>query len=417
MPKRRKVVMARQNPHWKAKKQLLQAVVDEDIPLVVKLCEEGVPPDKRAVHAAPFPIEVAVALGNYGMAEALLAHGAYPAAGTAEQLGLLSDKEKKAMYDDYCELGEFDCTLTQMVLSRAKHGQPAGRDMPKNFAYVSFLVNEMAESRWLWDDELRWYRLFESYNCLQCESVVREVSTVNIAGGRGDQAVLAHRARRVHFYLSKIPKPAVHIRSIFKRAFQNLDFSMLNMLLVHGFHYPVDAYRSYGFEFVHAAHTARDSDGLVLRVRDQTTVEDSKTMASWRYVLFSHALRSSIDEEATASTDPPTNLDIPLVWADAPDYLDINIIVGLNHEEAKRRIRICHDRAFLLYERVCKNKMSGPWGRYKQRFWMKSLTTFWWLKVSKLSIPPEKGGSMDMAADLQSSTEGIAAAYPHYTGA
>ena len=73
MPKRRKVVMARTNPQWKEKKALLQAVVDGDVARVVQLCDEGVPPDKRAVHAAPFPIEVAVALGNYELAEALFA--------------------------------------------------------------------------------------------------------------------------------------------------------------------------------------------------------------------------------------------------------------------------------------------------------------------------------------------------------
>ena len=79
-------------------------------------------------------------------------------------------------------------------------------------------------------------------------------------------------------------------------------------------------------------------------------------------------------------------------------------------EELARKVRAAHDRAFVVYERVCKNKMSGPWGRYKQQFWMKSFTSFWWLKVSKLSIPPEKGGTMDMEAYAQSSMEVLAEA-------
>ena len=435
MPKRRKVSRSRTNPQWKEKKALLQAVVDEDVPRVVQLCDEGVPPNKRAVHAAPFPIEVAVALGNYELAEALFAKGAYPPKGTADLLATLPEQEKKIMYDEYCEWSEFLKDLLAMVLSRAVWTAPDGRDLPAKLAYNSIQWT-ISVSRWTWDDELRWYRLLESYGamneeCIVCWMTWRGLPKVTGGAQGEDRELLTRHAKRVHFFLGKIPATTDCSSKLFKRAFENLDTTMLNMLLVHGFHYPVAAYRFYGFEFTDAVPPAADSDGQVLRVRDtvgprnplhtpeeaaEATAKHLERMASLRGGLFLHAVLRGI--QLAAPTDPPVNLGIPFVWQGGRQQLEHHIIHDpMNPGEVARKVRAAHDRAFLVYERMCKNQMSGPWGRYKQRFWMKSLTTFWWLKVSKLSIPPEKGGSMDMAADLQSSTEGIAAAYPHYTGA
>lgn len=440
MLKRRKVSRSRTNPQWKEKKALLQAVVDEDVPRVVQLCDEGVRPDKRAVHAAPFPIEVAVALGNYELAEALFAKGAYPPKGTAELLGTLPEQEKKIMYDQYCEQSGFLKDLVSMVLSRAAHDEPDASDLPAKLAYTSILGTGPGScaSQWTWEEELRWYRLLESYGAMNEERIVMQMTWRGLpkvtGGAQGeDRELLARHAKRVHFFLGKIPGAATAdcISKLFKRAFENLDTTTLNILLVHGFHYPVAAYRSYGFEFTDAVPPAADSDGQVLRVRGtvgprdplhtpeeaaEATAQHLKHMASLRGHLFLHAVRRGI--ELAAPTDPPVNLGIPYVWQGGRQQLEHYMIHDpMNTGEVARKVRAAHDRAFLLYERVCKNQMSGPWARYKQRFWMQSFTSFWWLKVSKLSIPPEKGGTMDMEADLESSTEGIAELFPQYGGA
>ena len=435
MLKRRKVSRSRTNPQWKEKKALLQAVVDEDVARVVQLCDKGVPPDKRAVHAAPFPIEVAVALGNYELAEALFAKGAYPSKGTAELPGTLPEQEKKDMYDQYCEWSEFMKDLMSMVLSRAVHGEPDVRDLPAKLAYTSVLGTGMSASQWRWDDELRWYRLLESYGAMNEERIVCQMTWRGLpkvtGGAQGeDREVLTRHSNRAHFFLGKIPTTADFRSNIYKRAFEQLDTEMLNMLLVHGFHYPAAAYRFYGFEFTDAP-IGGNSDGRVLRVRGavgprdplhtpeeaaEATAKHLKHMASLRGALFLRMVLRGI--QLAAPTDPPVNLGIPFVWQGGRQQLEHCIIHDpMNPGEVARKVRAAHDRAFLVYERVCKNQMSGPWGRYKQRFWMKSFTTFWWLKVSKLSIPPEKGGTMDMAADLESSTEGIAELFPHYGGA
>lgn len=428
MLKRSKVSRSRDNPQWKEKKALLQAVVDEDVPRVVQLCDEGVPPDKRAVHAAPFPIEVAVALGNYELAEALFAKGAYPPKGTAELLGTLPEQEKKIMYDQYCEWSEFMKDLMSMVLSRAVDGEPGGGSQPAKLAYTSILGTGPGSraSQWTWEEELRWYRLLESYGAMNEERIVCQMTWRGLfkatGGAQGeDRELLTRHAKRVHFFLGKIPGAATAdcISRVFKRAFENLDTTTLNMLLVHGFHYPVAAYRFYGFEFTDAVPPAADSDGQVLRVRGtvgprdplhtpeeaaEATAKHLERMASLRGHLFLHAVRRGI--ELAAPTDPPVNLGIPFVWHGGRQQLEHYIVWDpMNTAEVARKVRAAHDRAFLVYERMCKNQMSGPWGRYKQRFWMKSFTTFWWLKVSKLSIPPEKGGAMDMEAYSQSSME------------
>ena len=426
MLKRRKVVpRSRTNPQWKEKKALLQAVVDEDVPRVVQLCEEGVPPDRRAVHAAPFPIEVAVALGNYELAEALFAKGAYPPKGTAELLGTLPEQEKKIMYDQYCEWSEFLKDLLSMVLSRAVWTSPTDAALPEKLAYSSIHWG-ISVSQWTWDDELRWYRLLESYGAMNEERIVCQMTWRGLpkvtGGAQGeDRELLTRHAKRVHFFLGKIPATSDFRSRIFKRAFEDLDTATLNMLLVHGFHYPVAAYRFYGFEFTDAVPPAADADGRVLRVRGEVgprnplhtpeeaaeaTAQHLERMASLRGGLFLRAVLRGI--QLAAPTDPPVNLGIPFVWQGGRQRLEHHIIHDpMNPGEVARKVRAAHDRAFLVYERMCKNQMSGPWARYKQRFWMKSFTSFWWLKVSKLSIPPEKGGTMDMEAYAQSSMENL----------
>lgn len=429
MLKRRKVVpRSRANPQWKEKKALLQAVVDEDIPRVVELCEEGVPPDRRAVHAAPFPIEVAVALGNYELAEALFAKGAYPPKGTASLLETLPEQEKKNMYDVYSEWSEFLKDLLSMVLSRAVHGEPDASDLPAKLAYTSVLGTGMSASQWTWEEEVRWYRLLESYGAMNEERIVCQMTwrgLPKVTGGAqgADRELLTRHSNRAHFFLGKIPTTADFRSNIYKRAFEQLDTEMLNMLLVHGFHYPVAAYRFYGFEFTDAP-IGGNSDGRVLRVRGavgprdplhtpeeaaEATAKHLKHMASLRGCLFLRAVLRGI--QLAAPTDPPVNLGIPFVWQGGRQQLEHYIIHDpMNPGEVARKVRAAHDRAFLVYERMCKNQMSGQWGRYKQRFWMKSFTTFWWLTVSKLSIPPEKGGKMDMEAYAQSSMEVLAKA-------
>ena len=421
--------MARTNPQWKEKKALLQAVVDEDVARVVHLCDEGVPPDKRAVHAAPFPIEVAVALGNYELAEALFAKGAYPANGTSERMGFANYAEKKLMYDEYREWTDYLRDLPTMVLSRAIYCTPRDNDLPEKLAYASSLGMEMPRSQWTWDDEVRWYRLLERYGCMRYETFTRDVLRIGTSDLRDDEQVddrarLAHRAKRVHFALGTVPTTADGVSGMFKCAFEQLDAEALNMLLVRGFHYPLAAYRSYGFEFEDAP-IGGDADGRVLRVsgavgpRDplhtpeeaaEAAAEHLKYLASRRGGLFLRAVRRGI--QLAAPTDPPVNLGLPYVWEGGRQHMEEEHIVHdpMHPEEVARKVRAAHDRAFVVYERVCKNKMSGPWGRYKQKFWMKSFTTFWWLKVSKLSIPPEKGGTMDMEADAQASMEGLAEA-------
>ena len=421
--------MARTNPQWKEKKALLQAVVDGDVARVVQLCDEGVPPDKRAVHAAPFPIEVAVALGNYDLAEALFAKGAKPANGTSEQTGVANDAEKKRMHDEYREWTEYARDLPTMMLSRAIYGTPREHDVPAKLAYASSLGMEIPTSQWTWDDEVRWYRLLEAYGCMRYETFTRDVLRIGTSDLRDDEQVndrarLAHRAKRLHFALGKVPTTADYVRSMFRCAFEQLDTEALNMLLVRGFRYPLVAYRSYGFEFEDAP-VGGDAEGRVLRVRGAVGPRDPlhtpeeaadaaadhlKYLASRRGGLFLRAVRRGM--LLAAPTDPPVNLGLPYVWEGGRDHLEHFILYDpMPAEERARKVRAAHDRAFLLYERICKNKMSGPWGRYKQHFWMKSFTTFWWLKVSKLSIPPEKGGTMDMEADAQASMEGLAEAH------
>ena len=420
--------MTRTNPQWKEKKALLQAVVDGDVARVVQLCDEGVPPDKRAVHAAPFPIEVAVALGNYELAEALFAKGAYPANGTSERVGVATDAEKKLMYDEYREWTEYTRDLPTMVLSRAIYCEPRGNDVPEKLAYASTLGMEIPTSQWTWDDEVRWYRLLERYGCMRYERFTCDVLRIGTSDLRDDEQVdnrarLAHRAKRVHFALGTIPTTADCVSGMFRCAFEQLDTEALNMLLVRGFHYPLATYRSYGFEFEDAP-IGGDADGRVLRVRGAVGPRDPlhtpeeaaeaaaahlKHLASRRGGLFLRAVRRGI--QLAAPTDPPVNLGLPYVWEGGRPNVEEHIVHDPMHpEEVARKVRAAHDRAFVVYERICKNKMSGPWGRYKQRFWMKSFTTFWWLKVSKLSIPPEKGGTMDMEAYAQSSIEVLAEA-------
>ena len=423
--------MTRTNPQWKEKKALLQAVVDEDVARVVQLCDEGVPPDKRAVHAAPFPIEVAVALGNYELAEALFAKGAYPANGTPERVGVATDAEKKLMYDEYREWSEYSRDLPTMVLSRAIYGTPRDNDVPEKLWYAFsgiMLGMEMAWSQWTWDDEVRWYRLLERYGCMRDERFTHDVLGIGTSDLRDDEQVddrarLAHRAKRVHFALGMVPTTADCVSEMFRCAFEQLDAEALNMLLVRGFHYPLAAYRSYGFEFEDAP-IGGDADGRVLRVRGAVGPRDPlhtpeeaaeaaakhlKYLASRRGGLFLRAVRRGI--QLAAPTDPPVNLGLPYVWEGGRQHMEEHIVHDpMPPEELARKVRAAHDRAFVVYERICKNKMSGPWGRYKQRFWMKSFTTFWWLKVSKLSIPPEKGGTMDMEAYAQSSIEVLAEA-------
>ena len=423
--------MARTNPQWKEKKALLQAVVDGDVARVVQLCDEGVPPDKRAVHAAPFPIEVAVALGNYELAEALFAKGAYPADGTSERTGFATDAEKKLMYDEYREWSEYQRDLPTMVLSRAIYCTPRDNDLPEKVWYAvpaARLAMEMPRSQWTWDDEVRWYRLLEAYGCMRYKTFTRDVLSIGTSDLRDDEQVddrarLAHRAKRVHFALGKVPTTTDYVPSMFKCAFEQLDTEALNILLVRGFHYPLATYRSYGFEFTDAP-IGGDADGRVLRVHGAVGARDPlhtpeeaaiaaaqhlKYLASRRGDLFLRAVRSGF--ELAAPTDPPVNLGLPYVWEGAWRHMEEYIVHDpMPPEELARKVRAAHDRAFVVYERICKNKMSGPWGRYKQQFWMKSFTTFWWLKVSKLSIPPEKGGTLDMEAYAQASMEGLAEA-------
>ena len=421
--------MARTNPQWKEKKALLQAVVDGDVARVVQLCDEGVPPDQRAVHAAPFPIEVAVALGNYDLAEALFAKGARPANGTSEQTGVANDAEKKRMHDEYREWSEYLCNLPTTVLSRAIHGTPCDNDVPAKLAYADSLGMEIPTSQWTWDDEVRWYRLLGRYGCMRYETFTSDVLRIGrseqLAGEAvDDRARLAHRAKRLHYALGNIPTTAACVTNMFRCAFEELDTAALNMLLVHGFHYPLVAYRSYGFEFTDAP-IGGDADGRVLRVsgavgpRDplhtpeeaaDAAADHLKYLASRRGGLFLRAVRRGM--LLAAPTDPPVNLGLPYVWEEGREHLEHFILYDrIPPEEGRaRKVREAHDRAFLLYERICKNQMSGPWGRYKQHFWMKSFTTFWWLRVSKLSIPPEKGGTMDMEAYAQSSMEVLAKA-------
>ena len=419
--------MTRTNPQWKEKKALLQAVVDEDVARVVQLCDEGVPPDKRAVHAAPFPIEVAFALGNYDLAEALVAKGAYPANGTSEQVGVANNAEEKRMLDEYREWSEYRCDLPTIVLSRAIHGTPCDNDVPAKLAYADSLGMEIPTSQWTWDDEVRWYRLLERCGCMRHERFTRDVLRIGTSEQLGGEAVddrarLAHRAKRLHYALGNIPTTAACVASMFRCAFDELDTSALNMLLVRGFHYPLVAYRSYGFEFTDAP-IGGDADGRVLRVGGavvsrhplhtpesaaEAAADHLKYMASRRGGLFLRAVRRGM--LLAAPTDPPVNLGLPYVWEGGREHLEHFIDPMMPAEERARKVRAAHDRAFLLYERICKNKMSGPWGRYKQHFWMKSFTTFWWLRVSKLSIPPAKGGTMDMEAYAQSSMEVLAKA-------
>ena len=423
--------MTRTNPQWKEKKALLQAVVDGDVARVVQLCDEGVPPDKRAVHAAPFPIEVAVALGNYELASALFAKGAYPAKGTSERVGVATDAEKKLMYDEYREWSEYSRDLPTMVLSRAIYRTPRDNDVPAKLWYAfpaALRVDEMPWSQWTWDDEVRWYRLLERYGCMRYERFTRDVLRIGTSDLRDDEQVdnrarLAHRAKRVHFALGMVPTTADCVSEMFKCAFEQLDTVALNMLLVRGFHYPQATYRSYGFEFEDAP-IGGDADGRVLRVsgavgpRDplhtpeeaaEAAAKHLKYLASRRGGLFLRAVRRGI--QLAAPTDPPVNLGLPYVWEGGAQHMEEYVVHDpMPPEELARKVRAAHDRAFVVYERVCKNKMSGPWGRYKQQFWMKSFTTFWWLKVSKLSIPPVLGGAMDMEAYAQSSMEVLAKA-------
>ena len=424
--------MTRTNPQWKEKKALLRAVVDGDVARAVQLCNEGVPPDKRAVHAAPFPIEVAVALGNYDLAEALFAKGAYPANGTSERRAFATHAEKKLMYDEYREWSEYSRDLPTTVLSRAIYGTPRDNDLPEKLWYAFsgiILGMEIPQSQWTWDDEVRWYRLLERYGCMRYETFTRDVLRIGTSDLRDDEQVddrarLAHRAKRLHFALGTIRTTADCVPSLFKCAFEQLDAEALNTLLVRGFHYPLAAYRSYGFEFTDAP-LGGDADGRVLRVhgavgpRDplhtpeeaaEAAAEHLKYLASRRGGLFLRAVRHGVLHPAP--TDPPVNLGLPYVWEGGRSNLEEHLVYDpMPAEELARKVRAAHDRAFVVYERICKNKMSGPWGRYKQRFWLKSLTTFWWVKVSKLSIPPEKGGTMDMEADAQASMEGLAEAH------